>query len=125
MRWITSAVVTFGVCGVAPVMAGPAMAGEEHGFVRADFDGPAIAVRVDRDEFREQEWREHHDVAVPEVPHRVIETAERVGNGRHIDSVVFVRTDRHEFFVVHMSRYHKQDISLRIEPDGDLISIDR
>jgi len=114
MRWMTSAVLTFGVCAAAPVLA------EDY----RRLDRPAVDVRlgavpVDRD------WREHRDVAIAEVPPPVIETAQRFGNGRHIDSVAFVRSDRGEFFVVHMSRFHKRDINLRIDPAGGLIAIDR
>jgi len=95
------------------------MAGEDRGIERPGIDVRVGAVRVDRD------WREHRDVVVTDAPRPVVETAERFGNGRHIDSIVFVRTDRGDFFVVHMSRHNKQDISLRIDPGGDLIAIDR
>jgi len=114
MRWISSAVLTFGVCAVAPVLAG-----EDRGFDRPVLDARIQAVRVDRD------WREHRDVAVADVPPPVINTAMRFGNGRHIDSIVYVRTDHGDFFVVHMSRFRKQPIDLRIDPVGGLIAIDR
>jgi len=113
IRWMTSAVLTFGVCAAAPVMAA-----EDHGLDRAGLDIRRGAVGVDRD------WREHRDVAIADVPPPVIETAERFGNGRRIDSIVYVRSDR-DFFVVHMSRFHKQPINLRIDPVGGLIAIDR
>ncbi len=109
MRWMTSAVLSLGVC------AAPALAGQFPGRV----DARIGVVPVDRD------WREHRDIAIGDVPHRVIETAERFGNGRHIDSVVLVRSDRGDFFVVHMSRYRKHDINMRIDPAGGLIAIDR
>ena len=114
MRWMASAVVTLGVCAVAP-----AMADEVGGFDRPNLDFQVGAVRVDRD------WREHREVVIADVPPPVIATAERFGNGRHIDSIVYVRTDHGDFFVVHMSRFHKQPIDLRIDPVGGLIAIDR
>jgi hypothetical protein len=114
MRWMTSAVLTLGVCAAAPVMAG-----EDRGLDRL---GPDVQVGLDH---LDRDWRDHREVAIAEVPARVIETAQRFGNGRHIDSIVFVRTDQRDFYVVHMSRSHKQDISLRIDSVGGLIAIDR
>ena len=118
MRWMSSAVVAIGALA-APVMAG------ERGIESAGVDVRVGAVPVDRDWREHREWREHRDVAIAQVPPPVVWTAERVGHGRHIDSIALVRTARGDFFLVHMSRYDKQPIRLRIDPGGGLIGIDR
>jgi uncharacterized membrane protein YkoI len=90
-------------------------------------------VRVERDVRVERvyapvvEVRRDCDVPVSlaEVPARVIDTAERSGNGRRIESVRLERHNGRTTYVVHMERGRKEDIVLRVEPDGDLLAIDR
>lgn len=111
LNWMTSAILTVGACAAAPVMAG-----EYHHFDRPALDVQIHAVPVDH-------WREHREIIVADAPPPVIATAERFGNGRHIDSIGFVPGPN--FYVVHMSRFHKQPIDLRIDQAGGLIAIDR
>ena len=107
MKWnhIAAAVVTLGISAGTSALADPWFprdSGREH-------------------MEREEHW--HYERA--RIPHRVLETAESYGNGRRIDDVELIRGERRDEFIVHMSRYNKEPIALHIEPDGDLIRIDR
>jgi len=64
-------------------------------------------------------------VPVRELPSRVLATADRAGNGRHIERARFVQFGGRGYFAVQMDRRDKEQVTLRIAPDGDLIAIDR
>ena len=130
LRWMTSAAVTLGLCAVAPTMARADRFG-------GDRDrGPVVEVRRDHED-RYDRGREIHDrrdfherdcddaVGLPRVPRRVVETAERAGNGRHIESVRFIRRDGLEFYKFDMQHHGWKDLIVRVAPDGCLLNAEK
>jgi hypothetical protein len=109
--------------------------------VQVDRDGrfnrdaaPSRDVRIERDVRVERDIRIEPDlqrrdfdrsVLVREVPRQVLDEAARVGNGRSIESVRFVRRAGSSFYALCMDGRNKQEITVRIAPDGCLVSIDR
>src|SRR5260221_501605 len=62
---------------------------------------------------------------LPDVPVEGIRTGEREGNGRHVEWVRYVREGGQRFYLVHMERHDKDDLTMRIDLDGTLLSIER
>ncbi len=124
---MTSAALTLGLSALSPAIA--------RADVRRELpDRPAAVVPLDYDHWREHrdEHRDDHrrdayevDVPVRDLPGRVLGTADRYGNGRHIESARMVHQADRTFYVVRMERRDKDDLTLRIERDGDLIDVQR
>ncbi len=94
----------------------------------------ALLPSSSRADDRYDRWRDTHsdrnernvdyDIPMKDVPPRVRETLNAERRGREIESVQFVRRDGKEFYRFRIDRKHSADLSIRISPDGRLLSIE-
>jgi hypothetical protein len=70
-----------------------------------------------------EEFKEY--VSIRRVPCQVLETAERFGNGRRVEWVRFVRSGGRTYYVVRMNFRGRDDINVRVYPNGRLLDVER
>ena len=65
------------------------------------------------------------EVRLRDVPPPVMNTVESIRHGRDIRWARYVSHEGRPFFVLRLERRHKEDLTVRIAPDGALLSVDR